>query len=372
MSTVSVVIPTYNRAELLSRAIDSVLAQTYDDFELLVVDDGSTDDTEAVVTAYDDDRVRYLAHETNRGANPARNTGIEAAEGEFVAFLDSDDEWRPRKLEAQLDRLEAVEAESGDSAAEPVENDEAEPDEDRDSSSESDDSDSDENSDSSSGSEKSDPDDEWVAVYTDYDVTVPGVSGLIRETAASILSTDTPGERVEGGEELVGPTLADTLHTGAGSTLLVRTEVARRIDGFDEELDWFQDPDFLLRVLQEGKLAHVPEELVVRHYSGSPDADAAAEAGIEFLEKHNDLVWEAERQGYDVYGAHDLILAKYFLRDGQFLPGLSHLRRASVAPRQVPSLAWFAATGSRRGRSGLLAVFAFAVLATRRTQLNDE
>ncbi|WP_135823751.1 glycosyltransferase family 2 protein [Halorussus ruber] len=334
MSTVSVVIPTYNRAELLSRAIDSVLAQTYDDFELLVVDDGSTDDTEAVVTAYDDDRVRYLAHETNRGANPARNTGIEAAESEFVAFLDSDDEWRPRKLEAQLDRLEEVEGESE--------------------------------------LEESDSDDEWVAVYTDYDVTVPGVSGLIRETAASILSTDTPGERVEGGEELVGPTLADTLHTGAGSTLLVRTEVARRIDGFDEELDWFQDPDFLLRVLLEGKLAHVPEELVVRHYSGSPDADAAAEAGIEFLEKHNDLVWEAERQGYDVYGAHDLILAKYFLRDGQFLPGLSHLRRASVGPRQVPSLAWFAATGSRRGRSALLAVFAFAVLATRRTQLNDE
>jgi len=347
MPTVSVVIPTYNRAELLTRAIDSVLAQTYDDFELLVVDDGSTDDTEAVVTAYDDDRVRYLAHETNRGANPARNTGIEAAEGEFVAFLDSDDEWRPRKLEAQLDRLEEVKDESKES-------------------------DSAEDSDSSSGSESSDPDDEWVAVYTDYDVTVPGVSGLIRETAASILSTDTPGERVEGGEDLVGPTLADTLHTGAGSTLLVRTEVARRIDGFDEELDWFQDPDFLLRVLLEGKLAHVPEELVVRHYSGSPNADAAAEAGIEFLEKHNDLVWDAERQGYDVYGAHDLILAKYFLRDGRFLPGLSHLRRASVGPRQVPSLAWFAATGSRRGRSALLAVFAFAVLATRRTQLNDE
>lgn len=314
MPTVSVVIPTYNRAELLSRAIDSVLAQTYDDFELVVVDDGSTDDTEAVVTGYDDDRVRYLAHETNEGANPARNTGIEAAEGEYVAFLDSDDEWQPRKLEAQLDRL-------------------------------------------------SDTDDEWVAVYCDYEVTVPGASGALRETAAELLSAgDDADATVEGGEDLVGPTLADTLHTGAGSTLLVRTEVARRIDGFDEDLDWFQDPDFLLRVLLEGKLAHVPEKLVVRHYSGSPDADTAVAADVEFLHKHADLVRESERRGYDVYGAHNLVLAKYYLREGRFLPGLTKLWQASVEPRQVPSLVWFAATGSRRGRSAVLAASALALV----------
>ncbi|UPV76852.1 glycosyltransferase (plasmid) [Halorussus limi] len=319
MPTVSVVIPTYNRAELLTRAIDSVLAQTYDDFELVVVDDGSTDDTEAVVTGYDDDRVRYLAHETNRGANPARNTGIEAAEGEYVAFLDSDDEWRPRKLDAQLDRL------------------------------------------SGTG-------DEWVAVYCDYEVTVPGASGLIREAAADLLATDDGEAVVEGGEDLVGPTLADTLHTGAGSTLLVRTEVARRIDGFDEDLDWFQDPDFLLRVLLEGNLAHVPEPLVVRHYSGSPDADTAAAADEEFLDKHADSVRRAERDGYDVRGAHDLVLAKYYLREGRFLRGLAKLRTASAGPRQVPSLAWFAATGSRRGRSAMLAALAMAVLVARRSR----
>jgi GT2 family glycosyltransferase len=317
MPTVSVVIPTYNRAELLTRAIDSVLAQTYEDFELVVVDDGSTDDTEEVVTGYDDERVRYLPHETNRGANPARNTGIEAAEGEYVAFLDSDDEWRPRKLEAQLDRLDGT-------------------------------------------------DDDWIAVYTDYDVTVPGAGGLVRETAADLLATDDEETVVEGGEELVGPTLGDTLHTGAGSTLLVETAVAQRIDGFDEELDWFQDPDFLLRVLLEGKLAHVPEPLVVRHYSGSPDAETAAAAGEEFLAKHDDLVWQAEREGYDVRGAHDLVLAKYYLREGKFLRGLAKLRTSSVAPRQVPSLAWFAATGSRRGRTAAVAVFAAMLMLARR------
>ncbi|MFC6990634.1 glycosyltransferase family 2 protein [Haladaptatus sp. GCM10025707] len=95
MPTVSVVIPTYNRSEEVTHAIDSVLAQTYDDFELLVVDDGSTDDTEEVVTSYDDDRVKFIEHEENQGAPAARNTGIEHAEGEYVAFLDSDDEWLP-------------------------------------------------------------------------------------------------------------------------------------------------------------------------------------------------------------------------------------------------------------------------------------
>lgn len=100
--TVSVVIPAYNRAHLLGRAINSVMSQTLDDWELLVVDDGSTDNTEEVVSAFQDPRVKYLRHVSNRGATAARNTGIKAAVGEFVGFLDSDDEWLPQKLEAQV------------------------------------------------------------------------------------------------------------------------------------------------------------------------------------------------------------------------------------------------------------------------------
>lgn len=100
---VSIVIPTYNRADKIERSIYSVLNQTYTDLELLVVDDGSTDDTRKVVEeiAAHDNRVRYVYQENN-GACAARNHGISLAKGEYIAFQDSDDEWRKDKLEIQL------------------------------------------------------------------------------------------------------------------------------------------------------------------------------------------------------------------------------------------------------------------------------
>jgi glycosyltransferase involved in cell wall biosynthesis len=103
--TVSVVIPTYNAADLLPDAVKSVLAQTYRDFELIVVDDGSTDATPEVMEAYMDD-VRYIQKE-NGGTASARNRGIREARGEYVAFLDADDVWRPTKLETQMGEHEA-------------------------------------------------------------------------------------------------------------------------------------------------------------------------------------------------------------------------------------------------------------------------
>ena len=98
--TVSVVIVTYNKADTIAAAIDSVLAQTYQDLEVLVVDDGSTDETAARVKGYGD-RVRYLP-KTNGGTGSARNVGIANARGRFIAFLDGDDLWLPTKLEIQL------------------------------------------------------------------------------------------------------------------------------------------------------------------------------------------------------------------------------------------------------------------------------
>ncbi len=99
---VSVIIPTYNRAQLLPRAIQSVLDQTFKDFELFIVDDASTDETEAAARRFNDSRIIYLRHEENKGGSAARNTGIRASRGAYVAFLDSDDEWLPSKLEKQL------------------------------------------------------------------------------------------------------------------------------------------------------------------------------------------------------------------------------------------------------------------------------
>ncbi len=105
MPEISVVIPTYNRAQYVTRAVDSVLAQTLAATEIIVVDDGSTDDTESRLRAYGD-RLHYLRQE-NAGVSAARNAGIAAARGEWIAFLDSDDEWRPQKLAVQAECISA-------------------------------------------------------------------------------------------------------------------------------------------------------------------------------------------------------------------------------------------------------------------------
>lgn len=105
LAKVSVVIPCYNRSGIISRAISSVLAQTYSCLEIIVVDDGSADVEElaSVIGEFNDDRLRLIRHSENRYQPAASNTGIKAANGELVAFLDSDDEWLPQKLEKQVE-----------------------------------------------------------------------------------------------------------------------------------------------------------------------------------------------------------------------------------------------------------------------------
>lgn len=102
---VSVVIPVYNRESTIKRAIDSVLCQTYSNMELIIVDDGSTDDTVRIINKYNDSRIKLICHKERGGANKARNTGIENANGEYIAFQDSDDEWLPDKLEVQIEMM---------------------------------------------------------------------------------------------------------------------------------------------------------------------------------------------------------------------------------------------------------------------------
>jgi glycosyltransferase involved in cell wall biosynthesis len=112
--TISVVIPTYNRAQIIGRTIQSVLNQTYPDFEVIIVDDGSTDNTEEVVKGFGDDRLRYIRMKENSGtAGVPRNKGIEAARGEYIALLDSDDEWLPEKLEKQVSKFKSLSPDVG-------------------------------------------------------------------------------------------------------------------------------------------------------------------------------------------------------------------------------------------------------------------
>jgi glycosyltransferase involved in cell wall biosynthesis len=107
MPEVSVVIPTYNRASLLKRSIESVLNQSYTDFEIVVVDDASTDRTLEVIGTFRDSRIKYFRREKNGGEAAARNTGIGCAKGRYIASHDSDDEWMREKLAKQMLVFEA-------------------------------------------------------------------------------------------------------------------------------------------------------------------------------------------------------------------------------------------------------------------------
>jgi len=199
---VSVITPTYNRFDLLPRAIRSVLGQTYTNLECIVVDDGSTDDTERVVRQFTDERLVYLRHETNRGASASRNTGIARAKGELVAFLDDDDEWLPAKLEKQVPLIQSLPANIG-----------------------------------------------MVYCWMDY-----------YDNQGQIVKKHRPTYR-----GYVFPYVLDQQRIGGCPTLLVRRPVIEQVGGFDESLPRGNDGDFIRRVCLEYEVDLVPEVLVKVH-----------------------------------------------------------------------------------------------------------
>ena len=105
MPEISVIIPTFNYGKYIKRAIESILTQTYQDVEIIVVDDGSTDNTREIIRSKQSDKIRYFYQE-NKGAPSARNKGIVESKGKYIAFLDADDEWLPTKLEKQVDKFQ--------------------------------------------------------------------------------------------------------------------------------------------------------------------------------------------------------------------------------------------------------------------------
>jgi glycosyltransferase involved in cell wall biosynthesis len=217
---VSIVIPAYNRASSIRMAVESVLRQTYDDFELLVVDDGSTDGTMAKLDAVTDPRLHRLANSRNMGASAARNTGIRHARGTWIAFQDSDDEWLPLKMEKQMARI----AGAG-------------------------------------------PD--CIACYC-------GLSIVNRIYTRSDILDRKPEHRtqlryiphpslsdVEGNirEMILKQSLVST------QTLVARRDILDRIGGFDESLPALVDWDCVIRLAQLGSFAFVDEPLVMQYFS---------------------------------------------------------------------------------------------------------
>ncbi len=107
MTSISVIIPTYNREDTISRAIDSVLSQTFKDYELIIVDDGSDDNTREMVKKYEN-KINLITNSTNLGQNVARNIGLKASNGKYISYLDSDDEFHPNHLEEVYNLLEVL------------------------------------------------------------------------------------------------------------------------------------------------------------------------------------------------------------------------------------------------------------------------
>lgn len=105
---ITVVIPTHNRPELVSGAIESVLEQIWQDFEIIVIDDGLEKRARSMVETFNDERIHYIEHQENKGCSAAKNTGMQNAQGKYIAILDDDDRWYPQKLEKQYQALEEV------------------------------------------------------------------------------------------------------------------------------------------------------------------------------------------------------------------------------------------------------------------------
>ena len=192
-----------------------MLAQTYDDYELIIVDDCSPDDTPEVVRALEDPRIRAVRHPENLGQSAAVNTGIRMARGEYVALLDDDDEWLPRKLQRQVATLDASDPGVG-------------------------------------------------LAYTWLDVV--DAAGARRDGQRSVISGDISG------------VMLDCQAPAPPSTYMVRAEAARDVGGFDDTMGMGNDLDFLLRLSMRWRVAVVRDVLVLMHSEGQARSKQWADA----------------------------------------------------------------------------------------------
>jgi glycosyltransferase involved in cell wall biosynthesis len=273
MVTVSVVIPTYDDAESLPDSIDSVLDQTLSDLELLIVDDCSEDDTPRVVREYTDPRITYVRHGENSGGSAARNTGIRLSEGEYIAFLDSDDTWHPTKLEKQVSCLESRS-------------------------------------------------DDWIAVYCDAEYESEGVIDRLVELYKDLSGV---GRGYEGSDELIERLLMGRAFVAAGSSLLAESEYVERIGGFDERFVRHQDWEFMLRLLEHGKCAYVDEKLITINRSGTTDPDKRLAAKRMYLEEFADLIERHPASAEEIESRHMYLTAVLYLEHGRFRRGFELL-----------------------------------------------
>ena len=228
--SVSVILPTYNRAFCLPRAIYSVLNQSYDDLELIVVDDGSTDETGHILAGIADTRLRVIRQSVNGGPCVARNTGIQASAGRYIAFQDSDSEWLPGKLIKQVTLLEAAAARAVSA----------------------------------------------VACYSRFGV-VRGRRRMVQPSDAAECLSGRIYRRLLYGNTMDTP------------TMLVRRETFDALGRFDEGMSNLEDWDLALRIGMHGAVVFVDEVTILSYVTpGGVNRRLYPESKVTILRKHFD------------------------------------------------------------------------------------
>ena len=241
---VSVIIPTYKRPDFLSRAVNSVLNQTYSNVEVIVVDDNNPDtegrvQTETIMEQYaDNPKVRYIKHEHNKNGSAARNTGARNANGQYVAFLDDDDEFLPDKIGCQIKRLQSLS-------------------------------------------------DDYAVCYSKF--------ALVTDNGHQHLSTETR----EG--NLYLQAITQDLMIAAGSNLIVKKDAFDDISGFDESFSRNQDVEFLVRLLKKYKIAYSDElGLLVNVHDQHQAVDAQVTLN-QFVQRFKPMVDALNQEEQNVF-----------------------------------------------------------------------
>jgi glycosyltransferase involved in cell wall biosynthesis len=266
---ISAIIPTYNRAAIITDAVDSVLAQTYQTVEVLVVDDGSADDTQARLARYGN-RIRVIRQE-NAGPASARNRGIAASRGSLIAFLDSDDLWLPTKLERQAALLE----QAGDSVP----------------------------------------------------CCLCNISMRWRERELGSFETASLNPPIAEGLWLNPAEVLATRFLLFNQGIVIRREVLERIGGFDERLWLLEDHELALRLSLEGSWAFIRDRLVIwrettmgsLYQTAQKEQLRVREPLVQILEKHLAKVQGGNQQrSLQRYVWHELTCARGQLRAAKF------------------------------------------------------
>ena len=260
---ISVVITTYKRGpSLVARAIDSVLCQTYRDIELIIVDDSSAEyqfreDVQAMVlerkTTTDGIRIKYIAHDENRGACAARNTGLSVAKGDFIAYLDDDDEWLPQKLEKQITLMHNADV---------------------------------------------------ALVYC----------GSVTQNDETGVSTNKETDYYRG---CVHQKLLYGNFIGSTSFPLIRTDCLKGIDGFDEQMQSAQDYDVWIRLSEKYKVDFVPEPLVIYHEHSGIQISGSPLKKINGLERLNQKNEKYLMSDVELWHRRHIVLTPFYAMIGE-------------------------------------------------------